>query len=144
MTAEDLKQVARQRPRRPGADRAGADVWVPNFSGQSVMRINIDTMKTTLYPAPRMGMNPYMAAIDTSHNAWVSFTNADEVGKFDPTTEKWTMYSWPSRGTDLRHLGMVDHNGVVQVIGAYYTSARVGRMVMRTEQDVQTLRARVQ
>jgi len=117
-------------------------VWVPNYSGQNLMRINIDTMKTTFYPAPRVGMNPYMAAVDSGHNVWVSFLNGDEVGKFDPKTEKWTLYSWPSRGTALRHLGLVDHNSVVQVVGAYFNAARIGRMVMRTQRDVQALRAR--
>lgn len=143
-SAEDLKVLARQRPRRPGADRNGPDVWVPNYSGQNLMRINIETMKTTFYPVPRVGLNPYMAAVDSRHNVWVSFQGGDEVGKFDPKTEKWTLYSWPSRGTDLRHLGLVDHNGVVQVVGAYYNAARVGRMVLRTERDVQALRVRAQ
>ena len=144
LSAEDLKVLSRQRPRRPAADVRGADVWVPNFSGNNLMRINIETMKTTFHPVPRVGMNPYMAAVDASHNVWVSFLGGDEVGKFDPTTETWTLYSWPSRGTALRHLGLVDHNGVVQVIGAYFNAARVGRMVMRTERDVQALRARAQ
>jgi streptogramin lyase len=145
VSAEDLNVLARQRPRRPGADVNGPDVWVANYSGQNLMRINIETMKTTIYPAPRVGLNPYMVAVDASHNVWVSFQGGDEVGKFDPKTEKWTaLYSWPSRGTGLRHLGLLDHNGVVQVVGAYYNAARVGRMVMRTEKDVQTLRARAQ
>jgi hypothetical protein len=39
---------------------------------------------------------------------------------------------------------VVDHNGVVQVVGAYYNGARVGRMVMRTAKDMQALRMRVQ
>jgi hypothetical protein len=39
---------------------------------------------------------------------------------------------------------MVDHNGVIQIVGAYYNAARVGRMVMRTEKDVQALRAQAQ
>ena len=142
LSAEDRKRLARQRPRRPAADVNGVDVWVPNFSGNNLMRINTDTMKTTYYPAPRVGMNPYMAAVDSSHNVWVSFLGGDEVGQFDPNTEQWTLYSWPSRGTALRNLGMVDHDGVVQVIGAYFNAARVGRMVMRTERDVQTLRER--
>lgn len=141
VSAEDLKLLSRQRPRRPAADVNGVDVWVPNYSGQNLMRINIETMKTTYYRSPRVGLNPYMAAVDASHNVWVSFLGGDEVGKFDPKTEKWTLYSWPSRGTALRHLGLVDHNGVVQVIGAYFNAARVGRMVMRTERDVQALRA---
>ena len=141
---EDRKQLARQRPRRPAADVNGVDVWVPNFSGNNLMRINADTMTTTYYPAPRVGMNPYMAAGDSSHNVWVSFLGGDEVGKFDPRTEEWTLYSWPSRGTALRNLGMVDHNGIVQVVGAYFNAARVGRMVMRTERDMQALRTRAQ
>ena len=144
VSAEDRKQLARQRPRRPAADVNGVDVWVPNFSGNNLMRINADTMTTTYYPAPRVGMNPYMAAVDSSHNVWVSFLGGDEVGKFDPRTEEWTLYSWPSRGTALRNLGMVDHNGIVQIVGAYFNAARVGRMVMRTERDMQALRTRAQ
>lgn len=147
-SAEDLKAYmsrgrAMQGPRRPAADVTSADVWVPNYAGNNLMRINIETKKTTFYPAPRTGLGPYMAAVDASHNVWVSFQGGDEVGKFDPKTEKWTHYSWPSRGTALRNLGLLDHNGVVQVIGAYYNAARVGRMVIRTEKDVQALRARV-
>jgi virginiamycin B lyase len=144
LSNEDRKALSRQRPRRLAADVNGDDVWVPNFSGNNLMRINIKTMKTTFYPAPRVGMNPYMAAVDGSHNVWVSFLGGDQVGKFDPTTETWMLYSWPSRGTALRNLGLVDHDGVVQVIGAYFNAARVGRMVMRTERDVQALRARAQ
>ena len=107
LSVQDLNVLARQRPRRPGADVNGPDVWVGNYSGQNLMRINIETMKTTFYPAPRMGLNPYMVAVDASHNVWVSFHGGDEVGKFDPKTEKWTaLYSWPSRGTGLRHLGL--------------------------------------
>ena len=143
LSAEDLEVLSRQRPRRLAADLNGTDVWVPNFSGNNLLRIDTETMKTTFYPAPRVGMNPYQAAVDGDHNVWVSFQGGDEVGKFDPNTERWTLYSWPSRGTALRNLGLVDHNGVVQVIGAYYNAARVGRMVMRTERDVRALRSMV-
>jgi streptogramin lyase len=143
-SADDQTLLARQRPRRIGVDVNGVDVWVPNFAGQNLMRINIDTQKTSFYPAPSVGLNPYMAAVDTGHNAWVSFLGGDQVGKFDPKTEKWTLYNWPSRGTALRHLGMVDHNGVVQIVGAYYNAARVGRMVIRTDKDVQALKAQAQ
>lgn len=142
VSAEDRDALSRQRPRRLAADVNGADVWVPNFSGNNLMRIDTDTMSTTFYPAPRVGMNPYMAPVDANHNVWVSFQGGDEVGKFDPRTEEWTLYSWPSRGTSLRNLGLVEQNGVVQVIGAYFNASRVGRMVMRTESDLEALRAR--
>ena len=132
-----------QGPRRPAADAKSPDVWIPNWSGNNLLRINIDTLKTTFYPAPGIGMNPYMSAIDNSHQVWVSMQGGDQVGKFDPKTETWTMYSWPSRGTGLRNMGLADHNGVVQVVGAYNSSARVGRMVMRSREDLQALRRRV-
>jgi hypothetical protein len=38
----------------------------------------------------------------------------------------------------------VDHDGSVQVVGAYFNGNRVGRMVMRTKNDVQALQMRVQ
>ena len=133
-----------QGPRRPAADKKSSDVWVPNYSGNNLMRINIETLKTTFYPAPRTGLNPYMAATDSSHNVWVSFQGGDQVGRFNPKTEQWTLYSWPSRGTGLRNLSVVEHEGVVQVVGAYFNGARVGRIVMRGERELQATRTRAQ
>ena len=148
-SAEDVKAYmtrgrGMQGPRRPASDKKGSDVWVPNYSGNNLMRINIETMKTTFYPAPRTGLNPYMAATDSSHNVWVSFQGGDQVGRFNPKTEQWTLYSWPSRGTGLRNLSVVEHEGVVQVVGAYFNGARVGRIVMRGEKELQAIRTRVQ
>jgi streptogramin lyase len=148
-SAEDMQVYAGrgrglQGPRRPASDKTSGDVWVPNYSGNNLMRINIDTRKTTFYPAPRAGLNPYMAGVDSRHQVWVSLQGGDEVARFDPKTETWTLYSWPSRGTGLRNLGVVDHGGVVQVVGAYFNGARVGRMVMRTVQEVQALRTQVE
>ena len=132
-----------QGPRRPAADKKTSDVWVPNYSGNNLMRIDIDTLKTTYYPLPRVGLSPYMSAVDNSHNVWTSLQGGDEVAKFDPTTERWSFYAWPSRGTGLRNLAVVDRNGVLEIIGAYFNGNRVGRMVMRTQKDVQALKARV-
>ena len=126
-----------QGPRRPAGDMQTSDVWVPNYSGNNLMRINIETLNTTFYPLPRVGLNPYMAAVDNSHNVWVSLQGGDEVGEFEPDTERWSFYAWPSRGTGLRNLAVVDRNGVVEIIGAYFNANRVGRMVMRARKDLQ-------
>ena len=147
-SAEDWKIYASQGrglqgPRRPAADKESSDVWMPNYSGNNLMRINIETLKTTFYPLPRVGLNPYMAAVDDSHNVWISLHGGDEVVKFDPKTERWSFYAWPSRGTGLRNLAVVNRNGVLQIIGAYFNGNRVGRMVMRTQKDLQALQTRV-
>ena len=59
-----------QAPRRPAADLATADVWVPNYAGNNLLRIDVDTLETTYYPLPRAGMNPYMAGVDGDHDVW--------------------------------------------------------------------------
>ena len=42
-----------QAPRRPAADLATGDVWVPNYAGNNLLRIDVDTLETTYYPLPR-------------------------------------------------------------------------------------------
>ena len=146
-SAEDLEVYASrgrglQGPRRPAGDMKTSDVWVPNYSGNNLMRINIDTLETSYYPLPRVGLNPYMAGVDSHHNVWISLQGGDEVVKFDPSTEQWSFYAWPSRGTGLRNLAVVERNGVVELIGAYFNANRVGRMVMRTREELQKTLAR--
>jgi streptogramin lyase len=149
LSAEDLKAygprgTGAQAPRRPAADKNGDDIWIPNYSGQNLLRINSRTLKTTYYPAPVFGLNPYMTAVDNSHNVWMSLQGGDQIARFNPKTEKWTLYSWPSRGTGLRTFALLDQDGELQVVGAYFNGNRVGRMVMRTEQDLQVLKTQVQ
>ena len=74
----------------------------------------------------------------------MNLQGGDQIAKFDPKTEKWSLYDWPSRGTGLRAFALMDRDGVLQAIGAYFNGNRVGRMVMRTEKDMQTLKTQVQ
>ena len=126
-----------QAPRRPAADLVTGDVWVPNYAGNNLLRIDIDTLETTYYPLPRTGMNPYMAGIDGDHAVWVSLQGGDEVAKLDPDSGAWSLYAWPSRGTGLRNLAVVERAERVEIIGAYFNANRIGRMVMRTRAELQ-------
>ena len=126
-----------QAPRRPAADLVTGDVWVPNYAGNNLLRIDVDTLETTYYPLPRAGMNPYMAGVDGDHDVWVSLQGGDEVAKLDRESGEWSLYAWPSRGTGLRNLAVVERAGRVEVIGAYFNANRIGRMVMRTRAEVQ-------
>ena len=132
----------KQSPRRPRADLNGSDVWVPNWFGNTVVRIDARTSKLKYYAMPYPGMSPYEASIDGHHRLWVSLQGSDEVARLDPDTDKWTFYSWPSRGTAQRQNNVLDRNGVLQVVLTSSASHRVGRMVMRTAEDMQALRAR--
>jgi streptogramin lyase len=146
LSAEDLKLyppqgAGRQQPRRPADDPNSDDIWVPNYAGQTLLRINSQTRKMTFYRSPRYGVNPYMAGVDNSGNVWMNLQNTDEVARFDPRTERWTFYSWPSRGTGTRGLRVMDAGGTVQLGVAYWNASRVARMVIRKESDLKALRA---
>jgi streptogramin lyase len=132
----------KQSPRRPIADLNGNIVWVPNFYGNTLLRIDTKTKALNYYPVPYPAMNPYEAAVDSKHHVWVTFQNSDEMGRFDPETGKWTIYSWPTKGMAQRQNHMLEREGVLQFVSASGQSHRVGRMVIRTEKDLQALRDR--
>jgi streptogramin lyase len=149
LSPEDLRAygpqgAGAQRPRRLGADRTGDDVWVPDYSGQNLLRINVPTLKTTYYPAPLPALNPYMAVVDNDHNVWINLQNSDSIARFDPKTTKWTLYNWPSRGTQTRALHIMHRDGVLQFSGLSVDGGRVARMVIRTHADLQALRLQTQ
>lgn len=133
----------KQSPRRPFADLDGTAVWVPNFYGNTLLRIDTKTKELKYYPVPYPAMNPYEAAVDSKHHVWVTFQNSDEMGRFDPQTGNWTMYSWPTKGMAQRQNHMLERDGVLQFASASGVAHRVGRMIIRTERDVQALRDRV-
>ena len=74
----------KQSPRRPFADPNSTAVWVPNFYGNTLLRIDTKTKELKYYPVPSAGMNPYEAQVDSKHHVWVTFQNSDEMGRFDP------------------------------------------------------------
>jgi streptogramin lyase len=133
----------RQSPRRPSADLNGTAVWVPNFYGNTLLRIDTKTKELKYYPVPYPAMNPYEAAVDSKHQVWVTFQNSDEMGRFDPNTGSWTMYSWPTKGMAQRQNHMLERNGVLQFVSASGAAHRVGRMVIRSQREVQALRDRI-
>ncbi|MGE3509095.1 MAG: carboxypeptidase regulatory-like domain-containing protein [Vicinamibacterales bacterium] len=134
----------KQSPRRPFADMNGTAVWVPNFYGNTLLRIDSKTKELKYFPVPYPGMYPYEAAVDSKHQVWVTFTNSDEMGRFNPETGTWeAFYHWPTKGMGQRQNHMVERNGVPEFISASGLTHRVGRMLVRSERELQTLRDRV-
>ena len=72
-------------PRRMGADKQGHVVWVCDWWGGNLAKIDTQTLKVTIIPLPRPDVQePYQAAVDKDHNVWVNLMNSDEVIKYDP------------------------------------------------------------
>jgi streptogramin lyase len=122
-----------QAPRRLGADRNGDTVWVPNYLGMNLARINIRTHEVTYYRLPING-NPYFVVVDKHHNVWANLLSDDRVVKLDPATEEWTIYQLPSIGCETRNIAIDDIRGDIWVPCA--ATSRVARLQFRTSDEV--------
>ena len=124
-----------QAPRRLGADRNGDTVWVPNYLGMNLAKINIRTHETTYYPLPING-NPYFVVVDKNHQVWTNLLSDDRVVKLDPATEEWTIYQLPSIGCETRNIAVDDIRGDIWVPCA--RTSRVARLQFRTAAEAGT------
>ncbi len=132
-------------PRRMGADKNGHAVWVCDWWGGSLAKIDTQTLKVTMIPLPRPeAQEPYQAVVDRDHNVWINLMNSDEVIKYDPKNSKWTEYPFPTLGAETRYISMVERGGKMEIILPYSRARRVARMAFRTKEDLQALKLQVQ
>jgi streptogramin lyase len=134
-----------QAPRRMGADKNGDYVYVGNSFGGTLAKINIHTKETTLVPLPNPEAHqPYQVGVDKAHNVWTNLWSTDKVAKYDPSSGQWTLFDLPTRGTESRHISLLERDGQpLQVIIPYERARKVGVLTPRTEAELQALKARV-
>jgi len=134
-----------QAPRRMGADKNGDYVWVGNSFGGTMAKINIHTKETTLIPLPDPEAHqPYQVSVDKQHNVWTNLWSTDKVAKYDPSTDKWTLFDLPTRGTESRHISLLERSGQpMRVIVPYERGRKVAVMTPRSEAEMKALKARV-
>jgi sugar lactone lactonase YvrE len=131
-----------QMPRRLKADLNADAVWIGNWSGNNLMRIDTKTKEFKFFPAPAAGMSPYDVGIDSSHRVWVGLQNGDEVARFDPDTEKWTIYPLPTKGVSPRNLMLVEREGHIEILLPANDAHKVVRLLPRTAEDAAGLKKR--
>jgi streptogramin lyase len=134
-----------QAPRRMGADKNGDYVYVGNSFGGTLAKINIHTKETTLVPLPNPEAHqPYQIGVDKGHNVWTNLWSTDKVAKYDPSTNQWTLFDLPTRGTESRHISLLEHDGQpLRVIIPYERGRKVAVLTPRTEAELQALKAQV-
>jgi streptogramin lyase len=134
-----------QAPRRMGADKNGDYVYTGNSFGGTLARINIHTKETTMIPLPNPETDqPYQVAVDTSHNVWTNLWSTDKVAKYDTTTNQWTLFELPTRGTESRYLSILEQPGrPMQVVVPYSRGRKVGVLTPRTDAEIAALKAQV-
>jgi len=128
-------------PRRMGTDKNADVLWVGNSWGASLARINTKTMETTIIPLPDKTMQAYHLVVDQSHNVWGNLWTSDQIVKLDPATNKFTMFELPVRGTEIRHISLMERDGKTQVIVPIYRASQMGVMTLRSEAELAALKA---
>ena len=134
-----------QAPRRMGADKNGDYVWVGNSFGGTMAKINIHTKETTLIPLPNSEAHqPYQVSVDKDHNVWTNLWSTDKLAKYDPSADKWTLFELPIRGTESRHISLLEQPGKpLKVVVPYERARKVGVMTPRSEAEIKALKAQV-
>ncbi len=130
-----------QGPRRMGTDKNGDVLWVGNSWGSTLARIDTKTLETKIIPFPSTTMQPYHIAVDKNHNVWGNLWTSDEIVKYDPATNKWTTFELPVRGTEIRHVSLMERDGKTQVVMPVYRASAMGVMTLRSEAELAALKA---
>jgi streptogramin lyase len=131
-----------QGPRRMGTDKNADVLWVGNSWGATLARIDTKTGQTSIIPFPDKTYQPYHIAVDKNHNVWGNLWTADRVAKYDPSKGEWTMFDLPVRGTEIRHVSLLERDGVTKVIVPIYRDSKMGVMTLRSEADIAALKAK--
>jgi streptogramin lyase len=80
-------------------------------------------------------------AIDSGHNVWTHLWSSDLITKYDPAAGKWTLFDMPTRGTESRHLSILEKDGKMQVVVPYDRARKIAVMTVRSEAEVQAAKA---
>ena len=131
--------------RKPGADPRGSTVWGPTWYGGGLVKIDTRSNRSTIYPFPpeAVDANCYEASVDKDGMVWVVFTHGDAVAKFNPRTEKWTMYYLPTVSVKSHGLQAVTVNGRTEIGLAYLGAGKAAKLQFRTREALNQLKAEI-
>ena len=131
-------------PRRMGTDKNADVLWVGNSWGSSLSRIDTKTLETTIVPFPDRAMQAYHITVDQNHNVWGNLWTSDQIVRYNPSTKQWTMFDLPVRGTEIRHISLLERDGKTQVIVPVYRASEMAVMTIRSDAELAALKTKAQ
>ncbi len=131
-----------QGPRRMGTDKNADLLWVGNSYGASWAKINTKTLETTIVPLPDPAMQAYHIAVDSKHRVWGNLWTADRIVRLDPSSNTWTIFDLPVRGTEIRHIALLERGDKLSVVVPVYRTSQMGVMAVRSEAELAALRTK--
>jgi virginiamycin B lyase len=112
------------------------NLYMLDFSGTNVGKLDAKTGKLTLYPTPTPYARPRRGRVDEDNNLWFAEYNANAIGFFDAKSEKITEWKLPTPYSDPYDV-MRDKNGEVWTASMH--TDRVDRLDPKTGTFVEYL-----
>ena len=82
--------------------------------------------------------------MDKAHNVWTNLWSTDKVAKYDPSAGQWTLFDLPTRGTESRHISLLERDGQpLRVIIPYARARKLAILTPRSEAEIAALKAQV-
>jgi streptogramin lyase len=131
-----------QGPRRMGTDKNADLLWVCNSFGSSFAKINTRTLETTIVPLPDPTMQTYHITVDSKHNVWGNLWTSDRIVRFDPASSTWTTFDLPVRGTEIRHIALLERGDKLAVVVPVYRTSQMGVLTLRSETEIAALKTK--
>jgi streptogramin lyase len=122
-----------QAPRRLGGDRDGNYIWVANYWGNNLAKIDSRSHEVTYYEYPDQSAFPgiYDTTVDKNGMVWMNLMTADTVARFDPNTEQWTEFRLPILGAETRFIAVDNYKDQVEVWVPSYRANKIFRIQFR-------------
>jgi virginiamycin B lyase len=133
-----------QGPRRMGTDKNADLLWVGNSYGSSWARINTKTLETAIVPLPDPAMQAYHISVDSHHHVWGNLWTADCIVRYEPDAKRWTTFDLPVRGTEIRHISLLERGDRISVVVPVYRTSQMGVLTLRSEAELEALKAKAQ
>src|SRR5262249_13157853 len=125
-------------PRRMGADKNADVLWVRDFWGGNLARIDTHTRAVKLVPIPHGEVHyPYHATIDREHRGWVTMMNSDRVRRYDRENGSCTFCDLPTLGTEARYVSLLERDGSLTVVVPEFRPMKIAVMTIRSEGEME-------
>ena len=122
-----------QAPRRLGGDRDGNYIWVANYWGNNLGKIDSRSHEASYIEYPDQSAFPgiYDTTVDKNGMVWMNLMNADTVARFNPNTEEWTEFRLPILGAETRFIAVDNFRDKVEVWVPSYRANKIFRIQFR-------------
>ena len=89
-------------------------------------------------------MQAYHIAVDSKHNVWGNLWTSDRSSGSIRPRERVTTFDLPVRGTEIRHISLLERDDKLNVVMPVYRTSQMGVMTVRSEAEMAAIKSKAQ